>query len=598
MDLKWLHRRKEFDMEKINKFFIINVKMKGFKRFEEEYSTGMDTLTVVYGGNGQGKTTIADAISYAFCGTPFWGEKSCDRLQNPNSADMMVEIRFVDGNGEVHTLMRRKSGSDTAIIFDTVQVRQKDLISLFAEKDIFLSLLNPLYFIEKVAENGREFLQKLLPPVKQAEVLEKLSDGTKALLENESLLDPEFYIKKRREEIRELDESNVYIEGQIDLLKNQRADAESKLDDVLKRGEEIANKKAALEQKQFDGIDVETLKRRQSEIAKNNSDEARKALFTKEAEIRNRKYESKFTDEIIKAKSLYEQLGEKYKTQVSRFKKLKVGDICPVCKTAVTSENIKTIAEGIKADALKLREQGQNVASALKELFEMNQKSMDKFEEFKADDLKKVTAEIEELESGDISEIAMIEDKIRLGNLSEDEYAQLQELNKQAELFAVEVNSLAEAENKAADISSMEKTIAENNARKKELSELINAVGAYIAAKTEITLLQLKMEHAAIKLFDVVKTTGEVKDVFRFTYDGKDYRWLSASEKIKAGLEVSAMLSRLTGLVYPVYIDNAEGITTKLAPIKSQVILAYAKNCPLTVQMPRKQQKQQVKEAA
>ena len=295
---------------------------------------------------------------------------------------------------------------------------------------------------------------------------------------------------------------------------------------------------------------------------------------------------------------MYEQLGEKYKTQVNRFKNLKVGDICPVCKTAVTSENIKTIAEGIKADALKLREQGQNIASALKELLEMNQKSMDKFEEFKADDLKKVSAEIKELESGDISEIAMIEDKIRLGNLSEDEYTQLQELNKQAELFAVEVNSLAEAENKAVDISSMEKTIAGNNARKKDLSELINAVGAYIAAKAEITLSQLKMEHAAIKLFDVVKTTGEVKDVFRFTYDGKDYRWLSTSEKIKAGLEVSAMLSRLTGLVYPVYIDNAEGITTKLAPIKSQVILAYAKNCPLTVQMPRKQQKQQIKEAA
>ena len=216
-----------------------------------------------------------------------------------------------------------------------------------------------------------------------------------------------------------------------------------KLDDVLKRGEEIANKKTALEEKQFDGVDIEALKKRQSEIVKNNSDEARKALFAKEAEIRNRKYESKFTDEIIKAKSMYEQLGEKYKTQVNRFKNLKVGDICPVCKTAVTSENIKTIAEGIKADALKLREQGQNIASALKELLEMNQKSMDKFEEFKADDLKKVSAEIKELESGDISEIAMIEDKIRLGNLSEDEYTQLQELNKQAELFAVEVNSLA-----------------------------------------------------------------------------------------------------------------------------------------------------------
>lgn len=585
-------------MERINEFYIVNVKMKGFKRFENKFSADVDALTVVCGGNGQGKTTIADAISYAFCGTPFWGEKSCDRLQNPNSTDMSVEIKFVDGNGEIHTLIRRKCGSETNVILDANQVRQKDLISLFAEKDIFLSLLNPLYFVERIAQDGREFLQKLLPPVEESEVLERLSESAKALLEGESLLDPDFYIKKKREEIRELNEVNVYIEGQMDLLKKQKADAENKLDDVLKRGEEILRQKAALEEKQFKGIDVETLKKRQAELVKNNSDAVRKSLFAKEAEIRNRKYESKFADEIIKTRSMYEQLGEKYKAWVERFKNLKVGDVCPTCKTAVTAENIKTIADGIKSEALKLRTQGQETAAALKELLELNQKSLEKFEEFKADDLKNITAKLRELESGDISEIAVIEDKIRLGNLSEEEYTNLRELIKKAEAYAQEVNALAETEKKTSSISDMEKSIETNNARKTELLNLINAAGSYMAAKAEITLSQLKMDHAAIKLFDVVKTTGEVKDVFRFTYDGKDYRWLSASEKIKAGLEVSSMLSRLTGLTYPVYIDNAEGITTKLSPIKSQVILAYAKNCPLTVQMPRKQQTQQVKEAA
>lgn len=585
-------------MERINEFYIVNVKMKGFKRFENEFSADVDTLTVVCGGNGQGKTTIADAISYAFCGTPFWGEKSCDRLQNPNCTDMSVEIKFVDGNGEIHTLVRRKCGSETNIILDSNPVRQKDLISLFAEKDIFLSLLNPLYFVERIAQDGREFLQKLLPPVEKSDVLERLSDSAKTLLEGESLLDPDFYIKKKREEIRELNEVNVYIEGQMDLLKKQKADAENKLDDVLKRGEEILRQKAALEEKQFKGIDVEALKKRQAELVKNNSDAVRKSLFAKEAEIRNRKYESKFADEIIKTRSMYEQLGEKYKARVERFKNLKVGDVCPTCKTAVTAENIKTIADGIKSEALKLRTQGQETAAALKELLELNQKSLEKFEEFKADDLKNITAKLKKLESGDISEIAVIEDKIRLGNLSEEEYTNLRELIKKAEAYAQEVNALAETEKKASSISDMEKSIETNNARKTELLNLINAAGSYMAAKAEITLSQLKMDHAAIKLFDVVKTTGEVKDVFRFTYDGKDYRWLSASEKIKAGLEVSSMLSRLTGLTYPVYIDNAEGITTKLSPIKSQVILAYAKNCPLTVQMPRKQQTQQVKEAA
>ena len=56
--------------------------MEGFKKFKEPYSIEFDRFTCISGGNGQGKSTIADAISYAFCGTPFWGEKSCDRLLN------------------------------------------------------------------------------------------------------------------------------------------------------------------------------------------------------------------------------------------------------------------------------------------------------------------------------------------------------------------------------------------------------------------------------------------------------------------------------------------------------------------------------------
>ena len=85
-------------MKRINKFHIINIKMEGFKKFKEPYSVEFDRFTCISGGNGQGKSTIADAISYAFCGTPFWGEKSCDRLLNSESREMCVEVQFVDEN--------------------------------------------------------------------------------------------------------------------------------------------------------------------------------------------------------------------------------------------------------------------------------------------------------------------------------------------------------------------------------------------------------------------------------------------------------------------------------------------------------------------
>jgi hypothetical protein len=61
-------------------------------------------------------------------------------------------------------------------------------------------------------------------------------------------------------------------------------------------------------------------------------------------------------------------------------------------------------------------------------------------------------------------------------------------------------------------------------------------------------------------LTELVKSTGEVKDCFKFSYDGRDYRCLSLSEKIKAGLEVSGLIKRLSGRNYPVFIDNSESI--------------------------------------
>ena len=191
-----------------SKIHIISVTMQGFKRFKEPYEVNLGKLTVVAGGNGQGKTTIADAIAYAFCGTPFWGEKSCDRLQNPDCKEMKVEVKLADADGVLHTLSRRKCGNNTTITFDTLQVRQTDISGMFAEKDIFLSLLNPLYFIEKIAADGREFLQRLLPNVEQSEILERLSESTRALLEHESLLDPDYYMKLKREEIRRLEEED------------------------------------------------------------------------------------------------------------------------------------------------------------------------------------------------------------------------------------------------------------------------------------------------------------------------------------------------------------------------------------------------------
>ena len=145
----------------------------------------------------------------------------------------------------------------------------------------FLSVLNPLYFIEKIGDGGRELLQRLLPVIDEKEILAQLSENTRLLLGNESLLDPTFYIKRKREELKEVDESVIYFEGQIDLLKSQQREAAEKVDGIIAKGERIIARKTELEEKQFKGIDIEALKEKQAQIAENLSGEKRTRLIEK-----------------------------------------------------------------------------------------------------------------------------------------------------------------------------------------------------------------------------------------------------------------------------------------------------------------------------
>lgn len=82
-----------------------------------------------------------------------------------------------------------------------------------------------------------------------------------------------------------------------------------------------------------------------------------------------------------------------------------------------------------------------------------------------------------------------------------------------------------------------------------------------------------------------MKSTGEVKDTFKFTYGGRRYDRLSLSEKIRAGMEVAELMKRLTGRNYPTFVDNMESVDD-LANVRptGQVIMAKCvSNAPLQV---------------
>ena len=209
-------------MEKIKGFQISSMTVSGFKCYEEPTEITFGDPTVVTGGNGRGKSSLADAIAFAVTGLPFFGERGIDRLHNETNPDLQITMRFTDDTGRAHELTRSRQKDRMSITYDGYAIRQTDLNEMFGERDVFLSIFNPLYFIEELGEDGKKLLERYLPPIPQADVLAQLNAQTQQRLSGLKLLSPETFLKNRREEIRELEQNAVYLSGKLDLAQKQR----------------------------------------------------------------------------------------------------------------------------------------------------------------------------------------------------------------------------------------------------------------------------------------------------------------------------------------------------------------------------------------
>ena len=103
----------------------------------------------------------------------------------------------------------------------------------------------------------------------------------------------------------------------------------------------------------------------------------------------------------------------------------------------------------------------------------------------------------------------------------------------------------------------MEAIRREADAKKRLISHAVS----YLGKKNELLFAPLKMNRVSISLSEVIKTTGEVKDTFKFAYNGKGYAKLSLSEKLRAGLEIAELVKRLSGRRYPTFLDNGESVS-------------------------------------
>ena len=611
-------------MKKIEQFYITELTLAGFKNYLEPTTFVFGNPTVITGGNGQGKSTLADAVAFAVTGLPFFGERGIDRLYNDamkQQMELSVRLRFVDQDGAAHELYRLRKNSRMVITYDGYDIRQTDLTDMFGERDVFLSIFNPLYFIEVLEDDGKNLLERYLPVIPHETVLSQLSEHVQESLKDEEILSPEVYLKSKREQIRELEEQIIYLTGQKDLTCLQGRESSKASASLNEQLQSLQEEAGHLEQKRFSGLEPKEMERQLVELSRQYDETSRdlrsaerfseidgqiSELTQKVAARQAESYQSKFLQPLADISARVSELGRRYKQELHNFQSFAPGVCCPTCHRPITEAALEEVRAETEKFVQALIAQGKEQQAQFAELKALDQQAAETFVQFKQDDLRAWSEELERLRSQrrELEEdrrgeeqletlreqIQELTSALEYGNLTQAGYDRLKECKEEIR----ELEAKIEANQTTAGWTEAEFDAQIENTRSQitELREKISDAIIYISKRTELTFAPLKLNRVAISLYDIVKSTGERKDAFRFTYQaegctkGRLYKGLSHSERLRAGMEVSEMVKRLTGRNSPVFADDMESIED-LSNVKptGQVIMArVVPHAPLSVQ--------------
>lgn len=225
------------------------------------------------------------------------------------------------------------------------------------------------------------------------------------------------------------------------------------------------------------------------------------------------------------------------KKQFETLKAEEIQDTCHVCKQPLQDESIEAVKAEKEQRVGQVKDKFQDVVNQRKALEE----------ELKSLEYVNVTEQLEK--------VRVLQEKI-----NSIEY----EISKHKQ-FAV-----LEGQISAAEVSEKETLESLNDS-----IFIIDAIKDFHAKEAELQAEKVQglFENLSIRLFETVKTTGEMKPTFEIQMDGKDYRKLSLSESIRAGLELRDVLSQQSEIIAPCFVDNSESITKFKEP-NGQLILS------------------------
>jgi len=506
--------------------YIKSVKISGFKNVPETETRQYDffDFTRIQGENYTGKTSIGDALCWVFTGRSSTGISSDYILRNNESRNAFVEVEFISNTGETNQLKREMNGSNNAVYLNDIPVKEMELSRFIGTPEIFLSAFMIGYFHRLTPKAAKELLMNIIPFPSHSSIMNRVEADLRQYLPQNEDFDSNGLLKQKKIDLKMVEDEIKRLQGVLSL-------AEDRIRSV----------------RPGNLIDVSDLKKKLDAL-----EERRVNLIKLSAQNVSTGY---LEGKLMAIRQEIENLKEKKGTITNQKQKY-----CPTCKQPIPEEELQKVMERAKAAEEEIQGRIIKLENEEKVILESLDKAADKNNE-----MKLIQEELFSVEQ-ELKQLRMEYEKALVHN---------QAVNADTRLL----------ESSSKVIEDTNRQLEKLCAERYNINRTITAVSQYNAIKADLQYESVRrsLKNVSIRLQRLNQATNELRDCFEILYKGREYSQISTSEAIRAGMEISNLINKRTGLKLPMFIDNAESITHYEKPDTQLFEAKVMKDAPLSV---------------
>lgn len=490
-------------------------------------------------------------------------------------------------------------------------VTQTELISFYKDKKLFLSILNPLYFLNKKPAEQKEMVDKYLSDIKPKEIFDQLNEQKqKTLLKRYFKIQlGDIFSRLDRNEL-----NDIYYNYKINEVTEK--DFEEMSNEELKKKmcriflDDIKYYNILTDKEQTDFINhnifnifmdiaYDNLELQEQNILEGIPRDI--PTYISELNGNIKKSEQSITALNAKIELLQDVANEKLETYKKFDKDVELSLARQELAFLTTNQDIidkekqKQIVENIEKDILNKETQiteldkrmkdgkkkyleikngticecptcGQNIQDKSKAKTIENMKeslTADYNTKISLDAQKKdleLKLAVERCKYHALEGETTIEKNKQINVVTENikklekEQLEIEKFNKEISIKQTNIkNANSDIEKFSKEIISHQKLI-DNSKKAKQVAQKLYI--SYIEEKMKFAKQYLK--NVDIKFYSVLKTTGEIKEDFIITYNGTPLQDLSRSETIATAIEFANMFNKIARTNFPIFIDDTE----------------------------------------